>query len=99
MLNSGTPIASTRVRHAPDARDGVKEGVMRRNEKRRFIQSLCSSVAKAAQGAVSQMPAEWDGFELRELLAELFDDERMAQMRKGSRARSYQKARYNIGRI
>lgn len=49
---------------------------MTRREKKKFIRSLCESVHAALQAKVDQMPEEWDGMELRELIAEKFDRER-----------------------
>ncbi|MCR4302119.1 MAG: hypothetical protein NUV51_10950 [Sulfuricaulis sp.] len=71
-----------------------------RQGKRQFIRSLTCSVSKSVCAAVDQMPADWDGYELRELLAELFANERMESMRKNRRRMSaYRGARYNIGRV
>ena len=68
--------------------------------KRRFIRSLTRSISKAACAAVDQMPADWDGHELRELLAELFDYERSRLMRESRKRMSdYRSARYQIGRV
>lgn len=71
-----------------------------RRGKRAFIRSLTRSISESACAAVEQMPADWDGHELRELLAELFTSERMGSMRKDRRRMSaYRSARYNIGRV
>src|SRR3954466_1544620 len=44
--------------------------------KREFIRNLCNSVRDSLIKAVARMPNEWDGHELRELLAQTFDAER-----------------------
>lgn len=42
--------------------------------KRAFIRALCRNVARDVCTAVADMPSEWDGHELRELLARAFAD-------------------------
>lgn len=44
-----------------------------RKEKRRFIRQLIRSVANDLITDVQKMPSEWDGHELRELIAERFN--------------------------
>lgn len=76
--------------------------------KRRFIRSLTRSICKSACKAVKEMPAEWDGHELRELLAELFDFERGNVLKRSPyardsynarRVREYRSARAMMGRV
>ena len=43
---------------------------MDRYEKRLFIDDLCDSIKLTVVDSISKMPEEWDGFELRELIAE-----------------------------
>ncbi len=43
-----------------------------RAAKRRFISQLTRSVSKELQAKVAKMPIEWDGMELRELIADAF---------------------------
>jgi len=45
---------------------------MTRDDKRRFIRSLTSSISRDLCAKVPQMPPEWDGHELRKLLAIAF---------------------------
>lgn len=58
-----------------------------------FVTNLCGSIRDQVIRAVPHMPAEWDGHELRELLALLFERERMDSMRKGRRAREFRNER------
>lgn len=44
--------------------------------KRRFIRSLTKSVSTTLVSKVGKMPREWDGNELRELIADAFDGQR-----------------------
>lgn len=41
-------------------------------DKKTFIRNLCNSIRDELVGKVKDMPEEWDGMELRELLAEKF---------------------------
>lgn len=41
-------------------------------EKTEFIANLCNSVRDGLISRAPEMPPEWDGMELRELLADLF---------------------------
>ncbi len=45
-------------------------------EKRRFIRSLSKSVTKELLTKVAKMPREWDGNEIRELIADTFNSQR-----------------------
>lgn len=54
---------------------------MNLTEKRRFIRSLTKAVTANLIASVSQMPPEWDGIELRELIADKFDNERILSTR------------------
>ena len=60
---------------------------MDKAEKRRFIEDLCASVQEAAINAIPQMPEEWDGWELRELLADKFSNAAWMRQRKEMRKR------------
>lgn len=44
-------------------------------DKKTFIRNLCNSVRDELIAKVKDMPEEWDGMELRELLAEKFKRE------------------------
>lgn len=50
---------------------------MTRKEKRQFITDLCRSIKKESLAKVPSMPENWDGLELRQYLADKFDDSRM----------------------
>jgi len=40
------------------------------NEKRRFIKDLCDNIKSTVVDSISKMPEEWDGIELRQLIAD-----------------------------
>lgn len=48
---------------------------MKTNDKKRFIKNLCDSVKKELLTKAAKMPENWDGWELRELIAAKFKDE------------------------
>lgn len=45
---------------------------MNRKDKKAFIRDLCNSVRDLALSRVKDMPEDWDGHELRALLADSF---------------------------
>lgn len=45
---------------------------MTKQEKRRFIRELFTTIQKELVGKVNQMPEEWNGIELRQLAADKF---------------------------
>lgn len=53
---------------------------MNQRQKKKFIRSLCESIHAELQSKVALMPEEWDGLELRELIADKFDRERHMSM-------------------
>lgn len=55
---------------------------MTTTEKIEFISSLTSAIAEDLIDKVDTLPEEWDGIELRELLADKFDAERIQMNRK-----------------
>lgn len=59
--------------------------------KTEFIRDLTSNVVKSILAKVPEMPAEWDGHELREYLADEFARNRSALMRepRSRRLRDY----------
>lgn len=61
---------------------------MTKTEKKKFIKSLCDSIRDDLVKKVERMPDEWDGHELRELIADLADRERTSSMT-GKRKRDY----------
>lgn len=50
-------------------------------QKAKFVRQLCRSVEKSVIAQIPKMPDEWDGHELRELLAETFDRETTLRIR------------------
>jgi hypothetical protein len=68
--------------------------------KREFIRNFCDEVSRHLQAKVDEMPVEWDGHELRKLIAEEFSSEVTTAMRDGrsARARRYHKARHQLSR-
>jgi len=55
--------------------------------KRHFIRMLCNSIRDELLAKAAEMPEEWDGFELRELLADKFEHERMLKRSYGARSK------------
>ena len=47
---------------------------MNRADKERIIRGLIASVKKTVLENVARMPAEWDGFELRQYVADKFKE-------------------------
>lgn len=65
-------------------------------KKKEFIESLCNSIRDHLVAQVPRMPAEWDGYELRELLVDTFERERMPRKTFGHRRlREYRSQCYN----
>lgn len=62
---------------------------MTRKEQRAFVRSLTRAVCKHLLATSDRWPEEWDGHELRELIAGSFNRERYFVMRKGRRAREF----------
>lgn len=48
---------------------------MNKIQKKRFIRELTKSVADAAIAKIDKMPEHWTGIELRQYLADKFDEE------------------------
>lgn len=70
---------------------------MTRRQKRTFIRNFMRSMKIWALAGVSTMPAEWDGHELREYLAEAFDRERSNLLRQSrARKRAYNYGKYRV---
>lgn len=65
---------------------------MRKRDKKRFISEMCRGLRIDMLARVDHMPEDWDGHELRELLADLAR-EYYATPLKGSRKREYNNAR------
>ena len=55
-------------------RSELKGGIMTKKDKKRFIRELIQSVTKEILDKVDKMPEEWDGHELRQFLADNFQD-------------------------
>jgi len=60
------------------------------NEKRVFIGELIGTVSQKAFDAVKDMPEEWDGHELRQLLADYFRHQVLERVMTGRRLKDYQ---------
>lgn len=60
---------------------------MTKEEKVQFIKKLTDSIRDELVARVDEMPEEWDGHELRELLAAKFDAERSNVMLHHARRR------------
>lgn len=58
--------------------------------KRHFVRGLCRAVERDVLADVDAMPLEWDGWDLREYLAEAFGRERFPL----SVGQRFQRARY-----
>lgn len=64
---------------------------MNAHEKRCFIRALIATVRKDLLADVERMPAEWDGHELRKLIAQRFDAAQMPMA--GYRRREFENER------
>jgi len=58
-------------------------------EKKKFIRDLMESVFAEMRAKAASLPEEWDGIELRELLAEKFRRETCPSLMTGRRKRDY----------
>ena len=67
---------------------------MKASEKRQFISSLCNSIRDELKARASDMPEEWDGIELRHILADKFQREARFEMSR-KRKRDMETERYN----
>jgi hypothetical protein len=56
-------------------------------QKKSFIRDLCNCVKLETIARVKHMPEEWDGHELRALLAKSFEDLNSPLLRKDNRRR------------
>lgn len=80
---------------------------MNLSERRQFIRSLTNSVKKSLLAQAPKMPANWNGLELRELIADTFDRERFLSTRGHSdrstnskrRLKAYEQDVAALGRI
>lgn len=62
---------------------------MNAKDKKTFLKNLCNSVRDELIGKVNKMPEDWDGIELRQLLAEKFHRETHSRLLTGKRKRDY----------
>lgn len=67
---------------------------MTKKEKRVFVRNYLASFRKQLLAEVERMPEDWDGFELRQYIAELFAFEVRDMGR--SRKRAYNRARSSL---
>jgi hypothetical protein len=58
-------------------------------EKRKFIRDLMENVFVEMRTKAAQMPEEWNGIELRQLLADKFNHETCPHLLTGRRKRDY----------
>jgi hypothetical protein len=68
---------------------------MNAKEKAEFIRNLTNSIRDELIGKTGQMPEEWDGHEIRELLAYKFTREK-TDVVKGKRKKEYLKALFRL---
>ena len=61
---------------------------MNAQEKKQFIEALTDTIVNKLAANVDQMPDEWDGAELRQLLADKFTEANSIKMA-GKRMRNY----------
>jgi hypothetical protein len=64
---------------------------MTADDKRRFINQMTDSIRQTMLDQIPKMPEDWDGHELRELLADISDYNRSHLMReiKSARVKNY----------
>ena len=76
---------------------------MTRLEQILFIRNLCNGVAQSLTMMISreEIPEEWDGHELRELLADTFNRERggVLKDRRSKRYREYEQVALKLPRF
>jgi hypothetical protein len=58
---------------------------MKKSEKKRFIKQLTGGIAEELISKIDRMPEEWDGLELRQLLADKFASEATYDMGRARR--------------
>jgi hypothetical protein len=63
---------------------------MTKTEKKRFIRELIRNVSAEIFAKVPEMPEQWDGFELRQFIAEKFSDATYPRMMTGKRKADYE---------
>lgn len=61
---------------------------MTKADKKRFARELTQSVLKTVIANVDRMPEEWDGIELRDYIADKFDESRAFKHRPYMRKRA-----------
>jgi hypothetical protein len=62
---------------------------MNTNEKKEFISNLVAAVRDDLLNKVDAMPDEWNGIELRQLIADKFKEQTRADLMKGKRGRDF----------
>ena len=75
--------------------------MLTRDEQQNFVLSLTMSIAQDLRTAIKRgdIPKEWDGHELREALAMMFDRERTRLMReRGKRRKAFLNTYYQLPR-
>lgn len=62
---------------------------MTKNEQRRFCSSICNDLKKEILKRVKTVPENWDGFELRQWIADYYISHYAYQNLKGQRKKDY----------
>lgn len=75
------------TRQHPDAVPSIhiRTNIMNAKQKKKFIRDLCGSISREVISKVPVMPEEWNGHELRVLLANKFEVEARHAMTRGWR--------------
>ena len=68
---------------------------MNAREKKRFIRELLETLSKSMREKVPDMPEEWDGIEIRQLLADTFAANTYPRLLTGKRKRDYRNEIHN----
>lgn len=88
MMN---PAALTPVDKLSLALTGMTE---RQRINAQIVANLCDSIRDDVLTKIERMPEEWDGHEIRELLADEFERERTPCMKDRKRKKAYRNERY-----
>jgi hypothetical protein len=72
---------------------------MEKTKKKEFIKNLCNEVRDGLLRNVDKFPEDWDGHELREIIADEFDRERSLSRMGQGRVRAYKRERAAMSRL
>lgn len=70
-----------------------KETVMKKTEQKRFVKELIANVQKDLLSMLPRVPEDWDGHELRQLIADRFAEASFTLKENKSRYKAYRNAR------